>query len=166
MNRLIVLTLPFLLAACTHKGGEIEGVKSFKNTGGAHQEGRIAYEQTPPAGGPHNPSWQNCGVYDRPLYDEYAVHSLEHGAVWVTYRQDLPTSQVLQLKELVQGRPYTLLSPHETQEAPVVVSAWNKQLAVENAGDSRIQDFIQMYAQGGEAPEIGASCSGAYNGTV
>ncbi|MCP2014042.1 hypothetical protein L1280_001179 [Deinococcus sp. HSC-46F16] len=47
-----------------------------------------------------------------------------------------------------------------------MVSAWNKQLAVENAGDSRIQDFIQMYAQGGEAPEIGASCSGAYNGTV
>ncbi|EYB66312.1 MULTISPECIES: DUF3105 domain-containing protein [Deinococcus] len=166
MKRLILLTLPALLAACTQGGGDIEGVKSFQNKGGAHQEGRVPYAQTPPAGGPHNPAWQNCGVYDRPLYDEYAVHSLEHGAVWLTYRPDLPAGQVEALKKLVEGRPYTLLSPHETQTAPLVLSAWNKQLEVQDVSDPRIKPFLQKYEQGGEAPEIGASCSGAYNGTV
>ncbi|MBB5234279.1 DUF3105 domain-containing protein [Deinococcus budaensis] len=165
MKRLILLTLPALLAACT-QGGDIEGVKTFKNEGGAHQPGRVAYEQSPPAGGPHNPAWQNCGVYDRPLYDEYAVHSLEHGAVWLSYKQDLPTSQVLQLKEVVAGRTYTLLSPHETQTAPLVLTAWNAQLEVQDVTDPRVQKFLQKYEQGGEAPEIGASCSGAYSGTV
>ncbi|BDP44707.1 hypothetical protein DAETH_46760 (plasmid) [Deinococcus aetherius] len=166
MNRLILLALPALLAACSQGGGDIEGIKTFKNKGGAHQEGRIPYAQTPPPGGPHNPAWQNCGVYNRPLYDEYAVHSLEHGAVWLSYKQGLPTDQIETLKKVVDGRTYTLLSPHETQSAPLVLTAWNAQLEVQDINDPRVGKFLQKYEQGGEAPEIGASCSGAYNGTV
>lgn len=165
MKRLILLTLPALLAACT-QGGDIEGVKTFKNEGGAHQPGRINYAQTPPPGGAHNPAWQNCGVYDRPLYDEYAVHSLEHGAVWLTYKQGLSAEQVEALKQVVDGRTYTLLSPHETQTAPLILTAWNAQLEVQDVNDPRVKQFLQTYEQGGEAPEVGASCSGAYSGTV
>jgi hypothetical protein len=58
-----------------------------------HVGGNIDYDQDlgiPPAGGPHNPSWQNCGFYDELVRDENAVHSLEHGAVWITYQPDLP----------------------------------------------------------------------------
>ncbi|PTA66775.1 DUF3105 domain-containing protein [Deinococcus arcticus] len=166
MKRLMLLSLTVLLAACNQGGAEIEGVKSFKNEGGDHKPGRLTYAQRPPAGGPHNGSWQNCGIYDRPIYDEYAVHSLEHGAVWVSYKPGLSTSQVLQLKERVAGRTYILLSPHETQTAPIVLTAWNKQLEVQDPADERIAKFIQAYEQGGEAPEIGASCSGAYDDTV
>ncbi|SEJ84835.1 Protein of unknown function [Deinococcus reticulitermitis] len=166
MKRLMLLALTAFLAACNQTGGEIEGVKSFKFEGGAHKPGRLEYAQRPPAGGEHNSAWQNCGVYERPIYDEYAVHSMEHGAVWVSYRPDLATSQVLQLREALDGRTYTLLSPHETQKAPIVLSAWNKQLEVQDASDPRIKTFVQTYEQGGEAPEIGASCSGAYDDTV
>lgn len=166
MKRLLLLSLTVLLAACNQQDAEIEGVKSFKFEGGAHKPGRLEYAQRPPAGGEHNGSWQNCGIYDRPIYDEYAVHSLEHGAVWVSYKPDLTTSQVLQLKELVADRTYILLSPHESQQAPIVLSAWNKQLEVQDVSDGRIMKFIETYEQGGEAPEIGASCSGAYKETV
>lgn len=107
MKRLLPLAV--LLAACAQNGGEIEGVKSFKNEGGLHQAGRLDYAQRSPAGGAHNSTWQNCGVYDRPIYDEYAVHSLEHGAVWVSYQPDLGASQVQQLKGLVDGRSSSLL---------------------------------------------------------
>ena len=141
-------------------------MKSFKNEGGLHQAGRLDYAQRSPAGGAHNSTWQNCGVYDRPIYDEYAVHSLEHGAVWVSYQPDLGASQVQQLKGLVDGRSSTLLSPHESQSAPIIVTAWNKQLEVQDAGDARIAQFIQKYEQAGEAPEVGASCTGASDDTV
>jgi hypothetical protein len=51
---------------------------------GQHTEGEVDYEQSPPAGGEHNPVWQNCGYYAEPVRDENAVRSLEHGAVWLS----------------------------------------------------------------------------------
>ena len=96
--------LPLLLLALTACGSKsIEGVQTFTYAGGDHRSGSLIYAENPPAGGPHNPMWQNCGVYDRPLYNEYAVHSLEHGAVWITYRPDLDATQVAALKKLVEG---------------------------------------------------------------
>ena len=166
MNKSFLPAFLLLLTACSQGSQDIEGVQSFKYTGGEHQTGRLNYAQRPPVGGPHNPVWQNCGVYDRPLYDEYAVHSMEHGAVWITYQPGLSTAEVATLREAVQGRPYTLLSPYEALKSPIVLSAWNKQLAVTSASDPRIAAFIQKYEQGGEAPEIGAPCSGGYGDTA
>lgn len=140
-------------------------MKTFEYQGGDHQQGRVAYATRPPDGGAHHPTWQNCGIYAQPLYDEYVVHSLEHGAVWITYRRELPAAQVDRLKQLVEGRTSTLLSPHDAQSAPVVMTAWNKQLAVQDAEDPRLNQFLQRYEQSAEAPERGASCSGAYIGT-
>ncbi len=158
--------LPLLLLALTACGSKsIEGVQTFTYAGGDHRSGSLIYAENPPAGGPHNPMWQNCGVYDRPLYNEYAVHSLEHGAVWITYRPDLDATQVAALKKLVEGRPYTILSPYEGLDTPVAASAWGAQLKVEKADDSRLKAFLDKYEQGGTAPEKGASCSGAYGET-
>jgi hypothetical protein len=72
---------------------------------GQHVGGNIDYDQdlvTPPAGGPHNPIWQNCGYYDDPVRDENAVHSLEHGAVWITYQSALPQDERERLSDLTQ----------------------------------------------------------------
>src|SRR3712207_9592687 len=45
---------------------------------GQHTEGSVDYPQSPPVGGEHNPIWQNCGLYEEPVRNETAVHSLEH----------------------------------------------------------------------------------------
>jgi Protein of unknown function (DUF3105) len=89
----------------------IEGVQTVSVKGG-HQEGGINYEQHPPAGGIHNPSWINCGIYDTQVALEKAVHSLEHGAAWITYQPDVASEQVEQLRTLVKGKRYVLLSPY------------------------------------------------------
>ena len=47
------------------------------------------YPTSPPAGGAHDAAWLDCGVYDEPIRDENAVHDLEHGTVWISYRPDL-----------------------------------------------------------------------------
>jgi hypothetical protein len=143
----------------------LEGVKTFNYDGGDHQEGSIDYEVALPAGGPHNPRWQNCGVYNGELHEEYAVHSLEHGAVWITYNTSLSKSDVLVLREAAAGRTHTLLSPRADQKAAVTLTAWNAQLELDKATDPRVQQFVQTYEQAGTAPEIGASCSGAYSET-
>ena len=111
----------------------------------------------PPTGGTHNPSWQNCGIYDEPLDNALAVHSLEHGAVWLAYQPELSGQQVAALRELVRGSQYTLMSPYPGLEAPVVVSAWSRQLIIEDLADARLEEFIDRYQQKG--PEPGALCS-------
>jgi len=164
VNRaLLLLALPVILASCS--GGDLTGVKTFKYQGGQHQEGQIAYTEHPPVGGTHNPRWQKCGVYDNPLYDQFAVHSMEHGAVWITYLPSLPAGDVAKLKAAVDGRSYTLLSPYPGQAAPVMMSAWNAQLSLQDASDPRIKAFLSKYEQGATAPERGAACDGPYSTT-
>ncbi len=66
-----------------------------------HVTGPVTYSVIPPVGGPHNPIWMNAGVYTKPIPSERAVHNLEHGAIWITYRPNLPAAQVQALTDFV-----------------------------------------------------------------
>ncbi len=116
----------------------------------------------PPVGGPHDAVVQNCGVYTKPIESAKAVHSLEHGAVWITYRSGLDQPQVDVLTSLANARDYTLLSPIDALAAPVVLTAWGIQLEVDDASDSRVEPFLVKYIQGEQTPEPGAACSGGF----
>ncbi len=141
-------------------GAEIEGAETFTNTA-VHVQTDVDYAQTPPAGGDHSAVWLNCGVYSEPVPDENAVHSLEHGAVWITYRPDVLTDgDVDALRELMPSS-HAILSPFEGMDSAIAVSAWNAQLAVDEVGDERIGEFIEEFWRSQDAPEPGASCSGA-----
>jgi hypothetical protein len=138
-----------------------DGVQTYDvGEGGDHQPGEIDYAQIPPPGGPHNDVWQNCGFYDEPVNDENAVHSLEHGAVWITYLPDLPQDEIERIRDLAQSNSYVLASPYPGLDSPVVASAWGKQLELESAEDSDLERFINAYSQGPQTPEKGATCSG------
>lgn len=94
------------------------------------------------------------------MRNENAMHSLEHGAVWIAYRPDLTAADVEQLRALVSGRRYTLLSPYPDLPAPVVASAWGVQLRVDGAADQQLPQFIRTYMQEPQTPEPGAACRG------
>jgi hypothetical protein len=119
----------------------------------------VNYPQTPPAGGKHNAQPQTCSVYTSPIANEHAVHSLEHGAVWVTYRPDLPQAQVSDLVKKVSGNPYRMLSPFPGLKSAVSAQAWGRQIFVDSASDSKIDKFLDAYTQGPQAPENGV-CQG------
>ena len=159
-----LLVVVLIVRAVTSGGaapvGNIPGIKTFSNLARTHVDGKVTYPQNPPVGGPHNQVWLNCGIYDSPVTNENAVHSLEHGAVWITYQPKLSAADVQHLVSLVKGKPYVILSPYDGLPSPVVASAWGVQLQVQTAYDSRISQFIQKYAQGPQTPEPGAPCSG------
>jgi hypothetical protein len=142
----------------------IAGVETFSGLARDHQSGAITYSQVPPVGGVHSPTWQNCGIYDQPIANENAVHSLEHGAVWITYQPNLSPTDIQQLRRLVQGRNYALLSPYPDLPAPVIATGWGVQLQVDNANDLRLEKFLGRYMQGPQTPEPGALCSGGGTG--
>lgn len=119
-----------------------------------HEEGEV------PAGGAHSPVWQNCGFYDTPIRSENAVHSLEHGAAWITYDPSLASDDIDRLRGFSDPQEKVLISPVPGQEAPVIATAWGWQLSLDDASDPRLEQFVNEFAGSREAPEPGGRCSG------
>jgi putative peptide zinc metalloprotease protein len=160
----IIGVLAFLwapqLQAPPAPAAEPDGVERFEVMERSHVQLQVAYPQTPPVGGMHAPTWQNCGFYDTPVANENAVHSMEHGAVWITYRPDLPNDQVDSLRQMAYGQSHVLVSPFPELSSPVVASAWGRQLRLDSADDPRLDPFVRVFQRGPQTPERGALCSG------
>ena len=140
----------------------IEGLEVLaEDPGHEHQPGPIEYERVPPLGGPHNPRWLACDVYDEPVPAEFAVHSIEHGAIWITYAPDLPAEQVALLAELADLDPeYVLVSPQSGLDSRIVAVSWGLGLEASSADDPRLLQLVEAYAGGGQGGEAGAPCRG------
>jgi len=152
-----------LLAGCSSKDSgpkppTIEGVEVFEGLAHDHDP-PASYPQVPPVGGPHSKAWLTCGVYDEPVPDVNAVHSMEHGAVWITYRPSLTEDERNTVKRLQGLKPaYVLISPYENLPSPVVASTWSYQLKVDRVDDPRLAAFVKEYAGGNQGGEGGAPC--------
>lgn len=141
---------------------KIAGIVHKTFTGGDHKPGPISYPESPPMGGPHSQVWADCDgtVYPDPIASENAVHGLEHGAVWITYKPGLPAEQLDVLTKLTAGKPYTMLSPYPELKSNVSLQSWGYQLSVDSATDKRVERFINALRQNQtNTPELGASCS-------
>jgi Protein of unknown function (DUF3105) len=144
----------------------IEGIEiaEVEYKGGLHADPgqRVAYDKHPPLGGAHDQVWASCNgvVYDQAVRTEHMVHSLEHSAVWIAYNPDqLDEQGVSALAEKVEGQPYLMLSPYPGIDSPIAMQSWNHQLKVDDAGDERIDQFIQaLRANEYTTPEPGAPC--------
>jgi hypothetical protein len=136
----------------------IAGVVDHEHQDRGHVEHEVEAGDLPPVGGIHSPEWQNCGIYDEPVSIENAVHSLEHGAMWLTYQPDLPQEEIETLRDAVRGQNYALMSPYPGLKSPVVLTAWETQLELDSVDDERIAEFVDRYQQGPTTPEPGAPC--------
>ncbi|BCJ72591.1 hypothetical protein CS0771_21350 [Catellatospora sp. IY07-71] len=146
----------------------IDGITHFSQEfGREHTYDQVKYEQSPPVGGNHSYVWQTCtgNVYDAPIPNEHAMHSLEHGAVWITYRPDLPADQVEKLKARVNGVEKMFMSPYEGLDKAISLQAWGYQLKVDNADDARIGDFISALRVNASLEGPTALCSGGNTAT-
>jgi hypothetical protein len=142
----------------------VPGVLKYDKLSRDHVGTTVDYAQSPPVGGKHNSVWENCAVYPTAIANEHAVHSLEHGAVWVTYRPDLPAAQIATLASKVDGNAYRLMSPYPGLKTAVSLQAWGRQVFVDSPSDSKVDKFLDAYTQGPQAPENG-SCSGGTSET-
>lgn len=178
MRRALFLILLLPLSACTKPPKkEIVGLRTFEFTGGDIRSGSLSYAGSPPAGGPYNALWQSCGVYTAPIYNEYAVHSLARGALWLTYQPSNQDAAKTLAQSLAQPfeigtgdqkrqiQPVLLVSPLQNQAAPLVLTAWNAQISAQTPDDPNLRMFVEQFGAAEQAPERGASCKGGFTGT-
>ena len=139
---------------------DIAGVTVVNGLPHLHFQGvHLTYSRTPPLGGDHSPVPLTCAVYTQPVPNENAVHSLEHGAVWLTYLPGTDTAPLLELDKIDPS--YVLVSPYPGQSAKVVATAWGLQLKVDSATDPRLRQFVEKYHAGAQGGEPGAVCTGS-----
>ena len=140
----------------------IPGVIFKKEVKHAHVTSLVKYDTSPPIGGNHSQVWADCTgtVYPKQIANENAVHPLEHGAVWITYRPGLAAASIATLAKLVTGQNYMLMTPYAALKTPISLQAWNYQLFVNSATDSRIAAFIKALRNNpGTTPEYPGNCS-------
>lgn len=170
-----VLVVAILLGAVLFGGGEErpeisfagvpegvpEGVEEVEVVDRTHIDGDIDYGVAVPPGGIHNSVWLNCGYYDEPVRAENAVHLLEHGGVWITYRSDIGADDLAVLRDYGRQREFEIaVSEVPDQDSMVMATAWGAQLPLETFDDVALRQFIQAYENGPFAPEVSAGCGG------
>jgi Protein of unknown function (DUF3105) len=183
MRRIAVLALiPLALVACgsdsksvTTLGpgqtaapfpGEPPGVKTYVGLARNHVDTPVEYPQSPPVGGPHNPVWQNCQYYDTSVPNERAVHSMEHGAVWITYLPNTSQADRDVLRAIAATGDHILVSEYPGQPAPIVATAWGKQLYLQSVRDPELQQFVDFFQNGPQTPESGVTCRSSTDATT
>lgn len=143
---------------------QIQGVvvQNYSARGHIGPDKRVAYDHSPPFGGPHDATWPMCNgvVYEKAVRNENMVHGLEHGAVWIAYNPDKITGPALQsLRDRMQGGNYIMLSPYPGLDSPISLQSWGHQLKLNDPADKRIDQFVQALRLNQYTyPEVGASC--------
>jgi hypothetical protein len=142
----------------------IAGVTKVKYEPGKHvtAQQRVAYDQNPPFGGPHDDAWADCTgtVYQTAVRNENMVHAMEHGTIWIAYNPEQVKDAALdKLRSKVEGQPYMMLSPYPKLDKPISMQSWGHQLKLDSADDSRIDDFIKsLRSNRFQTPEPGGRC--------
>ena len=142
-------------------GDYTDRVQLYPGLEPTHTESRVTYDVIPPVGGPHNPTWLQCGIYDEEQQNENAVHDLEHGAVWLTYDPAFATDEQIEaLRDLARERgSYMLVSPYDGIGEAMAASAWGAQLRFDDVDDPVLAEFIENYWRSPDAPEPNATCN-------
>jgi len=135
-----------------------EGIEVYPATTNKTVEGPIEYARTPPTNGDHDPLWQNCGAYERPIKDRHAVHSMDHGVVWITHSPDLPAGALETLRSYGE-EDYVIVSPYPGLDAPVVATSWRVQLELDGADDPRLREFVDGFRRSEISPLSGNRCT-------
>jgi len=111
----------------------------------------VSYQTNPPTSGSHLGRAENWGVYDQEIDDLMAVHSLEHGGIWISYR-DISDDEIAILETIGrQNSLSTVVSPRSGNDDKVVVASWGKMMRLESVDPALIQKYIDTYKN--QSPE-------------
>jgi hypothetical protein len=117
----------------------------FENLGQTHikiGESHSPYNSNPPTSGPHYVDPADWGVYDKPLVDEQAVHNLEHGGIWISYKEiDDQTKE--NLKKIAKSNSGSvIMSPRDANDSKIILASWTRLEKLDTYDEAKILDFI------------------------
>ncbi len=166
MKRLALATV--LLAACSGATSEPGPVQTFPDLGADHltaeavaaylagDESVVTYNSNPPTSGAHANAWALCGVYRQVIPDPFQVHSLEHGAVIVAYRSDIPGDVRDEIENLARElATHIVVAPDDDLTPAMALTAWGR---LQTADDFDVEAFRSFWAEAAATGPERISC--------
>ena len=110
---------------------------------------KVNYKTNPPSSGDHYGDPANWGVYEHEIPDEAAVHNLEHGGIWISYRTDVPDATKKKLTEIAKSNTKVILTPRAKNDSSVALVSWRRIYKMEALDENMMQNFILKYKNTG-----------------
>src|SRR3989344_3830441 len=109
------------------------------------------YNSNPPTSGPHYAKTARVDFYAEEIPDEYLVHNLEHGHVWISYHPRISPEAKSKLKKFSGDRVVVTL--RAASEHGIALSSWGRLdvFDLEGGGvpEKLNSDFIKRYLNKG-----------------
>jgi hypothetical protein len=111
----------------------------------------VEYKTNPPTSGGHLAQAEKWGVYSKEIEDKAAVHGLEHGGIWISYKNvDEETKNILE--EIgKQNSQSVIISPRNANDAKIAVVSWSRMMKLEEVDQALLQKYIDTYKN--QSPE-------------
>ncbi|RJR15010.1 DUF3105 domain-containing protein [Candidatus Microgenomates bacterium] len=111
----------------------------------------VNYQTNPPTSGSHLGDAEDWGVYDKEIDDKAGVHGLEHGGIWISYK-DIDEEAQKVLEEIGKSNSQsTIVSPRQANDNKIAVVSWGRMMKLDTADEALIQKYIDTYKN--ESPE-------------
>lgn len=141
--------------------GVVQEDKGRQHVQGTENNPSIGGE--PPTSGDHASSPLPWQAYDQEIPDASAVHNMEHGGVYISYRPDLPADQIGKIKGVFTS-PFwrsgfspnkVIIAPRAANDSPIIMSSWTRNLKLDNFDEERMVEYYLRNI--GKSPEPTAS---------
>jgi hypothetical protein len=104
------------------------------------------YNSFPPTSGTHHPRPAIYNVYEDPVRQLLLVHNLEHGAIVVQYGEDVPETQVEQIRSWYAEDPVgKVVSPLPALGDKVAVTAWTQLMTCPGFNEQAFDAFTEAH---------------------
>lgn len=131
-------------------GGKVE---EFEIEGANHVSPgeTVSYNTNPPTSGSHWATPANWKFNDKELSDEQLVHNLEHGGIWITYK-DLDEESINKLKDIAKNNSNSVvITKRDKNNNPIVVASWGRMMKLSEVNEALIHKYINTYIN--QSPE-------------
>ncbi|HLV35802.1 MAG TPA: DUF3105 domain-containing protein [Spirillospora sp.] len=113
---------------------------------------RPTYNSNPPTSGDHYANWVPTRVYSEVVPDELMVHNLEHGHIWLSYRDADDTEAIETLTQIQSQSPNWIVVTYRPEnDDRIAVASWGRLLTLDEPDEAQILAFVARYRN--QAPE-------------
>ncbi|MFA4975223.1 MAG: DUF3105 domain-containing protein [Candidatus Paceibacterota bacterium] len=111
----------------------------------SRDETHVAYKSNPPTSGPHWVGVAGAGIKDEIVPDELVLHSMEHGAAVVWYKEGLGQNEIGKITEAFNSASgKKIMLARKDLDVPVALTSWGYLLKLQTIDEVKIKEFIEI----------------------